>query len=193
MEAFMQSPLLPHCHVKGQAREIDTEIMHTPSPSCSMNSSTDEDTDAEEELDGSVCPVGCDTNLFNLACEQREKRLDLEEAIAEEKRGLDTQRKELESMRKKLKSMDSQEKSALSDLQAFQLKKQQRLNELDQVAVLSLHQLLHFQPEGEPPTSIVPCLVFPAKELYQLGERIQELTTEKQQEKKRYKSVDQCS
>lgn len=119
----------------------------------------------------------------------REKRLDLEELVAEEKRGLDSQRKELEGMKKKAKSMEGQVKSALSDLQAFQLKKQQRLNELDQVAVLSLHQLLHFQPGGEPPTSIAPCLVFPAATLYQLRQRIGELTQEKQQEKRRYKSV----
>lgn len=108
----------------------------------------------------------------------------------EEKRGLESQRKELEALKKKAKSMESQVKSALSDLQAFQLKKQQRLNELDQVAVLSLHQFLHYSPNGEPPTSISPCLVFSASALHQLGERIGELTQEKLQEKKKYKSVD---
>lgn len=53
--------------------------------------------------------------------------------MQEERRGLEALRKELDSMRKKLKSMESHVKSALGDLQAFQLKKQQRLNELDQV------------------------------------------------------------
>ncbi len=140
-----------------------------------------------------MCPAGCDQSLFKQACELRERRLDLEEMVADEKRGLDTQRKELEGMKKKAKSMESQVKSALGDLQAFQLKKQQRLNEFSQVAVLSLHQLLHFLPEGEPPLSIAPCLVFPASALHRLGQRIGELTQEKQQEKKRYKSVPACS
>ena len=113
----------------------------------------------------------------------------MEERLADEKRALDTQRKELEGMKKKAKSMESQVKSAQSDLQAFQLKKQQKLNEFDQVAVLRLHQLLHFMPDGEPPMTIGPCLVFPAAALHRLGERIGELTLEKQQEKKKYKSV----
>ena len=127
--------------------------------------------------------------LFARACELREERLDLEERITEEKKGLDIQRKDLEGMKKKAKSMESQVNSAHSDLQAFQLKKQQRLNELDQVAVLCLHQLLHYQPHGEPPCSIAPCLVFPASALFQLGQRIGELTQEKLHEKKRYKLV----
>lgn len=141
----------------------------------------------EGDLDDTVCPAGCDQILFARACELREQRLDLEELIVEEKKGLDVQRKEVEAMKKKAKSMESQVKSALSDLQAFQLKKQQKLNELDQVAVLCLHQLLHYLPDGEPPTSIAPCLVFPASSLYQLGQRIGELTHEKQHEKRRYK------
>ena len=44
--------------------------------------------------------------------------------MLEEKKGLDLQRKEVEAMK-----MEAQVKSALSDLQAFQLKKQLRLNE----------------------------------------------------------------
>ena len=96
-------------------------------------------------------------------------------------------RKELEAKKKKAKTMETHVKSALSDLQAFQLRKQQRLNELDQVAVLALHQILHHKPDGEPPTSIASCLVFPASALYNLGKRIGELTVEKQEEKKRYK------
>ena len=107
--------------------------------------------------------------------------------MLEEKKGLDLQRKEVEAMKKKAKSMEAQVKSALSDLQAFQLKKQQRLNELDQVVVLNLHQLLHYLPGGDPPASIAPCLVFSASSLFKLRERIGELTQEKQQEKKRYK------
>jgi hypothetical protein len=165
------------------------EVVYCYVPFPALHSSSDEDSEIEGELDDSVCPAGCDQDLFSKACELRERRLDLEELVLEEKKGLDAQRKELEGMKKKSKSMESQVKNALSDLQAFQLKKQQRLNELDQVAVLSLHQLLHFQPHGEPPTSIAPCLVFPATALHQLRQRIGELTQEKQHEKKRYKSV----
>ncbi len=138
-------------------------------------------------MDDTVCPTGCDHTLFDQAVALREQRLDLEEAVMEEKKALDTQRKELEALKKKTKSMDSHVKTALADLQAFQLKKQQRLNELDQVAVLRLHQILVFRAGGERPASIAPCLVFPASSLLGLTQRIGELAVEKQQEKKRYR------
>ena len=152
-----------------------------------LTSSSDDESEAEGELDDSICPAGCDQTLYDQATQLREKRLDLEDAIMEDKRSLDSMRKELEAKKKKAKTMETHVKSALSDLQAFQLKKQQRLNELDQVAVLALHQILHHKPDGEPPSSITSCLVFPASALYNLGKRIGELTIEKQEEKKRFK------
>lgn len=136
-----------------------------------------------------MCPPGCDQSLFDHAVQLREKRLDLEEMVTDAKRALDLQRKELEGMKKKAKSIESQVKTAMQELQAFQLKKQQRLNELDQVVVLGLHQVLYCCGEGEPPTSIAPCLVFSASTLHQLGLRIGELGQEKQLEKKIYRSV----
>ena len=71
--------------------------------------------------------------------------------------------------------------------QAFQLKKQQRLNELDQVVILKLHQILHHGGERGPPRSTVPCLVFPAAALNQLSARIDELKEEKKTERHRFK------
>ena len=88
---------------------------------------------------------------------------------------------------KKAKTMEVHVKSALQDLQAFQLKKQQRLNELDANVVLKLHQILHYMSSGEPPYNVAQCLVFPASARIHLSKRIGELVHEKQQEKKRYK------
>lgn len=134
-------------------------------------------------LDDSTCPIGCDPSLFNRACELRETRLDLDEATTEEKKMVENMRKELDAMRKKVKTMESHVKMALGELQAFQLMKQQRLNELDQVAILRLHQVLYFAPKGEPHKSIAPCLVFPASVRQRLMQRIRELEVERQQEK----------
>ncbi len=141
----------------------------------------------EDGVDDTVCPAGCDPAHFQQAVALREQRLDLEEALQEEKRALELQKKELEALRKKAKAIESHVKAALTDLQAFQLKKQQRLNELDQVAVLKLHQILVFGPGGERPVTIAPCLVFPASSLLQLTQRIGELAVERQQEKKRFR------
>ena len=134
-----------------------------------------------------MCPQGCDQSLFNQAVNLREDRLDIEEKIIEARRVLDIQRKELDGLKKKAKSMEGQVKTALQELQAFQLKKQQRLNELDQVVVLGLHQLFYCQADGQPPSSVASCLVFSANTLHKLRHRIEELGQEKQQEKKVYR------
>lgn len=86
-------------------------------------SSSDDDSDSAEgdKMDDSVCPPGCDQDLFDLACEMREKRMDIEELIAEEKKSLDLLKKEVEGLKKKLKVMDAGVKAALSDLQGFQV------------------------------------------------------------------------
>ena len=149
-------------------------------------SSTDEESD-EEGLDDSVCPTGCDQGVFDKAIAMRENRLDLEDSIMEEKKALEGLKKERDGLLKKAKSMESHVKTALQDLQAFQLKKQQRMNELDSVVLLKLHQILHYQPHGEPPTSVGQCLVFPASARENLAQRIGELVQEKQHEKKHYR------
>lgn len=146
-------------------------------------SSSEEGSEEEDTLDDSTCPIGCDPSLFNHACELREKRLDLEEATAEEKKTADNMRKELDATRKKVKTLESHVKTALGELQAFQLMKQQRLNELDQVAILRFHQVLYFAAKGEQHKSIAPCLVFPASVRRRLIQRIRELEIERQEEK----------
>ena len=96
---------------------------------------------------------------------------------------MENMREEVDAMRKKVKTMESHVKTALGELQAFQLMKQQRLNELDQVAILRLHQVLYFAGKGEPYKTIAPCLVFPASGRRRCIHRIRELEVEKQQEK----------
>ena len=83
-------------------------------------SSSEEESEVGEEggtLDDSVCPAGCDPTLFSLACTLRESRLDLEEALAEEKKATDQTRKELEASKKKLKTMESHVKTAQGELE----------------------------------------------------------------------------
>ena len=109
--------------------------------------------------------------------------------FVEEKKSLDGVKRELDSFTKKAKTIDSHVKTALQELQAFQLKKQQRINELDAVVVLKLHQILHYQQGGAPPTNVAQCLVFPASAREHLANRIGELVHEKQHEKKRYRWV----
>lgn len=61
-------------------------------------------------------------SLYEATCQLREKRLDIEEDLAEEKKTNDGLKKELESFAKKSKVIDAGLKTAQLDLEAFQVK-----------------------------------------------------------------------
>ena len=106
--------------------------------------------------------------------------------IVEERKTLEGFRKEYEGVIKKSKTIETHVKSALQDLQAFQLKKQHRLNELDTVVVLKMHQL-YYCNDGRNLQNISSCLVFPACTRASLSHRIGELIKEKHQEKQLFR------
>ncbi|RUS72790.1 hypothetical protein EGW08_019450, partial [Elysia chlorotica] len=144
------------------------------------------DEESESEIGGydlDVCPPGCDQKLYDDTCTLREKRLDNEEALAEEKKNQDAQKKELESLQKKAKVIDSQLKTAQNDLEDFQLEKQQKLNELTVVATLKLHQVQHVT-NGGLHHDLSPTLVFASGGVVRLQHRIKELEHEKLSQKK---------
>ncbi|CAH1262544.1 CFAP44 [Branchiostoma lanceolatum] len=153
-------------------------------------SSSEEEGSDEGGLDDSVCPPGCDPEMFDNVCQLRERRLDIEEALAEEKKAQDVLKKEYETLTKKARIMDSALKTAEGDLEAFQLEKQQKLNELDVVVPLRLHQVEHMY-NGIVPNDLSPCLVFTSSAMGNLQHRIKELQQEKKVQKNRYKEYRQ--
>ena len=74
----------------------------------------------------------------------REQRLDVEELIAEEKRLVDTFKKDADMYGKKEKIIQSALEAAEKDLTLFQLDKQRKLNELNTIVPLKMHQILYF-------------------------------------------------
>lgn len=60
-------------------------------------------------------------NIYDNTCQLREKKLDIEEALQEEKKNNDGLKKDIESNNKKLKVVDSALKAAQNDLEAFQV------------------------------------------------------------------------
>ncbi len=65
----------------------------------------------------------------------------------------------------------------------MQLEKQRKLNELDVVVTLKLHQIL-YTANGSLPSDLSQCLVFEATNEQQLVQRISELEHEKALQKK---------
>ncbi|KAK3588814.1 hypothetical protein CHS0354_028462 [Potamilus streckersoni] len=148
----------------------------------------DEDEDEEEQggFDLDICPPGCDQNLYDATCQLREKRLDIEEALAEEKKTNEALKKELESLTKKAKVIDTALKTAQNDLEAFQLEKQQKLNDLDVVVSLKLHQI-QYMVNGVLPQDLSQTLIFDSSGVVRLQGRIKELQQEKHLQKKQMK------
>ncbi|XP_060071995.1 cilia- and flagella-associated protein 44-like [Ylistrum balloti] len=145
----------------------------------------DEDEDDEDALgyDLDICPSGCDQNIYDNTCQLREKRLDIEEALAEEKKNNESLKKELDSFNKKAKVIDAGLKTAANDLEAFQLEKQQKLNELDVIVTLKLHQI-QYMLNGQLPQDLSQTLVFESNGVVRLQQRIKELEHEKHAQKK---------
>lgn len=106
---------------KAQAEEGSDEESEDEDSDDDLSSSDEEDSDSEE-LDDSVCPPGCDPALFDQVCQMRERRLDLEEELAEEKKTSEALKKEYDALVKKEKIIDSALNTAEQDLEAFQVR-----------------------------------------------------------------------
>ncbi|XP_041693955.1 cilia- and flagella-associated protein 44 isoform X1 [Coregonus clupeaformis] len=153
----------------------------------------DEDDSGSESggpLDDSVCPPNCDSELFENTVQLRERRLDLEELLVEEKKIADNLRKECDSLVKKEKVVHGSLKAAEGDLELFNREKQQKLNELDVVVPLRLHQI-EFMSNGVVPCSLAPALVLNTVALGGLQERIKELQVEKSEQRDLYRQARQ--
>ncbi|XP_062376877.1 cilia- and flagella-associated protein 44 [Sardina pilchardus] len=152
----------------------------------------DEDDEGSEAgaLDDSVCPPNCDPELFENTVQLRERRLDLEELLAEEKKMADGLKKECDALAKKAKIVQTTLQAAEGDLELFNREKQQKLNELDVVVPLRLHQI-EFLVNGTMPRRLGSALVLNTAPLGRLQSRIRELQQEKSQQRELYRHARQ--
>ncbi|XP_074839653.1 cilia- and flagella-associated protein 44 [Carettochelys insculpta] len=153
--------------------------------------SDEEDSGSEDEVfDDSVCPKKCDEALFENTLQLREKRLDIEEALVEEKKVIDNLKKEYDALAKKVKVVGASLDTAEGELEAFQREKQQQLNELHVVVPLKLHQV-EYVVNGELPSDLSQALVFTNHALEYLHQRIMALQHEKLEQRELYKQARQ--
>lgn len=97
-------------------------------------------------------------------------------------------KKENDALIKKEKIIDLALKNTESEIQNFQTQKQQKLNELDVVVPLRLHQI-QFLERNALPTNLAPALVFVNEGLVKLRSRIKELQQEKADIRKQHKEL----
>ncbi|XP_073677561.1 cilia- and flagella-associated protein 44 [Garra rufa] len=153
----------------------------------------DEDYDDSETgvpLDDSVCPPNCDPELFENTLKLREHRLDVEEQLQEELKNVDILKKECDTLTKKEKIVQNNRKAAEGDLELINREKQQKLNEVDVVVPLRLHQI-EYVNNGLLPGKLDSALVLNTADLQRLQKRIEELQQEKIEQRELYKHAKQ--
>ncbi|XP_077594091.1 cilia- and flagella-associated protein 44-like, partial [Stigmatopora nigra] len=136
------------------------------------------------------CPPGCDPKLFELVLQLRERRLDLEDLLMEERKNLDVLEKEKDSLVKKLKSVKIYRKAAEDDLEQVNWEKQQKINQLDIVVPLNLQQI-ELDVRVHEPLDLSLALILNKAELKRLEERVKELEMDKNQQKDVYNQARQ--
>ncbi|KAM3837851.1 cilia- and flagella-associated protein 44 [Vipera latastei] len=173
--------------VEGEGDE-DEESEEESEEESSLESDEEESGSEDEVFDDTVCPKNCDEALFENTLQLREKRLDIEEALVEEKKAIENARKEYEALTKKVKVVATSLDAAEWELEAFQREKQQRLNELHVVVPLKLHQVEYIS-NGEIPSDLSQSLVFTNLSLVTLQQRIMTLQEEKLEQRSLYKKA----
>ena len=148
----------------------------------------DDDDDWDEDEAEEICPPGCDQSLYEKVCDLREKRLDQEEIDVELKKQLDTFNKEKESFKKKQNLINQAVKAINEEIISFQKEKQSKLNDIDLVITLKMHQI-EYLVESKLPLDLGEALVFPQTTLKRLEERVGELIEEKAQLKQEQKEL----
>ncbi|KAL7754355.1 hypothetical protein RI367_000336 [Sorochytrium milnesiophthora] len=150
------------------------------------SASGDSDNDDTELTDD--CPAGCSEELHAEVLKLREKRLDEEDVVSDIQKAAEVLKKEHESLSKKEKVIDGALRQAEMEIQEFQTQKQQKLNELDVVIPLCLHQI-RFLEEECIPTDLSQALVFVSDMLVRLKHRIGELQEEKLSIRKQHREL----
>jgi len=163
-------------------------------------SESDYDSDSdEEEEEEDVCPQGCSQELFDKVCALRERRLDQEEANTEVQKNILALKKENDTYISREKAATAALEKINSDIQTFQTEKQGKLNELQVVVTLKLHQVQYLSSgklslppnstEDEEAPSLEKSVVMTTGQLAKLAARIGELEDEKRALRRRQKEI----
>ncbi|NXL99570.1 CFA44 protein, partial [Tyrannus savana] len=175
---------------KEVGREADEEDENEEEDDEESDLRTDEENSGSEDevFDDSVCPDDCDEALFLNTLQLRQQRLDIEKALAEEKKIAADLRKKYIALAEKEKEVETSLDTTKRDLEIFQWEKLQRLNELYVAVPLKLHQV-QCLVNGEMPSDFSQALVFTSQSLEYLQKRVVDLCNEKIMQREHYKKA----
>ncbi|NXM13394.1 CFA44 protein, partial [Ploceus nigricollis] len=170
--------------LKKEVECVEKEVGRGPGEENENKEEDDEKPDEENcgseniVFDGSICPEGCSEDLFLNTIQLRQQRIGIEKALEEEKKVAADLKKEYNALAKKAKEIETSLDTTNRELEAFQWEKLHRLNELDVVVPLRLHQV-QCLIDGKMPCDFSQTLVFTNQSLQYLQKRIVDLRNEK--------------
>ncbi|KFV08324.1 hypothetical protein N339_12908, partial [Pterocles gutturalis] len=175
---------------KEVGREADEEDENEEENDEEASLGTDKENSGSEDevFDDSVCPKNCNEALFQNTIQLRQKRLDIEKALTEEKKAAASLRKKYNALAKKAEVVETSLDTADRELETFQWEKQQKMNDLYVVVPLKLHQV-EYLVNGEMPSDFSQALVFTNQSLEYLQKRIVDLHNEKIMQREIYKAA----
>ena len=173
--------------IKRKAKEMDDYDTEDEEEEDDDDDFEDDEFDDDDDIE-EVCPPGCDQTLYEKVCDLREKRLDQEDATADIQKQTEALRKERETLNKKQKFVEQSMKAVDSEITEFQKEKQSKLNEIDVIITLKMHQV-EFLENGRLPTDLSQGLVFSGSALESLRGRVKDLVQEKAALKRQQKEL----
>jgi len=92
-------------------------------------------------MDEEACPTGCDPKMYEAVLELREKRLDMEEALAEIQKAVEDLKRNHTKYLSDEKKLEKEQLQSDEKIQQFQSEKQGMLNKVEIPATLRLSQI----------------------------------------------------
>ncbi|NWH85000.1 CFA44 protein, partial [Aegithalos caudatus] len=136
----------------------------------------------------SICPEGCSEDLFLNTIQLWQQRIGIEKALAEEKKVAADVKKEYDALAIKAKEIETSLDKTNRELEAFQWEKLHRLNELDVVVPLRIHQV-QCLADGDMPRDFSQTLVFTNQSWQYLRQRIVDQRNEKRMQREIHKKA----
>ncbi|CAG9119565.1 unnamed protein product [Plutella xylostella] len=173
-------------------RDLDDD---DTSESESSSSSSDEDSGSLDSydigpirLDPTVCPEGCEQEIYDQTYDMRNSRHKREQEIIENDRLVELLKKDIEAHEKVKKKLSVQLEERKNELKEFMLEKQNCLNQVSTVVVLRYDQIrARALADCGGPEGLSRAVVFPQRVLKQLRTRVLELQQEILLQKERQK------
>ncbi|KAI5642684.1 hypothetical protein NE865_05210 [Phthorimaea operculella] len=130
-------------------------------------------------LDPTICPEGCDREIYDKTFEMRGTRHKWEQEMQEKDRSVDLLKRDIEAHNKVKRKLTIQLDKRKKDLKEFMMEKQKCLNQIDQTVVLRYDQMRARAVAGcTGPEGLSQAVVFPEQLLLKLRKRVLELQEE---------------